>query len=300
MPVRKSILVVDDERETASLLEAALPPGEWSVEPESSADRALRRLARRPYGAVLAALDAPGVGGAEFIHSVHRLRPDAKVVIASSSAAPADVLESIKAHAFAHFSKPLDVEALVQMVVHAADVPAWTDGIEVLSATPHWIELRVRCRMVTADRLVQFLREMKMDLAPEEREGIATAFREMLVNAMEYGGAFDPEQTVDVSYIRTGHSLMYCIADPGSGFSLHDLPHAALSNPDNAPSRHLSYRTEHGMRAGGFGILFARSLVDELVYNELGNKVLLVKYLEHQGHREETPAPVSRLTPIPE
>lgn len=37
------------------------------------------------------------------------------------------------------------------------------------------------------------------------------------------------------------------------------------------------------MRAGGFGILVSRDLVDELVYNEKGNKVILIKYLAPEG-----------------
>ena len=104
----------------------------------------------------------------------------------------------------------------------------------------------------------------------------------MLLNAMEYGGKFDPEQTVEVSYMRTERSLIYCIGDPGSVFSPDQLPHAAISYPDEAPTQHMLYRMEHGMRAGGFGILFAKKLVDELVYNERGNKVLLIKYLKDQ------------------
>jgi hypothetical protein len=35
------------------------------------------------------------------------------------------------------------------------------------------------------------------------------------------------------------------------------------------------------MRPGGFGILMAKKLVDELLYNEQGNEVLLVKYLSN-------------------
>jgi anti-sigma regulatory factor (Ser/Thr protein kinase) len=45
------------------------------------------------------------------------------------------------------------------------------------------------------------------------------------------------------------------------------------------PTAHLLYREAHGLRAGGFGILFARKLVDEVTYNEHGNEVILVKYL---------------------
>ncbi len=280
MPLPKSILAVDDDPDVVSFLHRMLP--QWYVEIESRGERALLYLRMKRHGVVLVCLDAPGVDGFDFVRRLRRMRPEAKVIVTTAASTPADVIESIKAHAFAHFSKPFDEQALAQMIIQAVDTPAWTDGIEILSASPQWIELRVRCKRVTADRLVQFLGEMKLDLPVEERERIETAFREMLVNAMEYGAQFDPEQTVDVSYIRTERSLVYCIGDPGSGFSLDQLPHAAISNPDDAPSRHLLYREEHGMRAGGFGILFAKKLVDELVYNERGNKVLLIKYLSDQ------------------
>jgi hypothetical protein len=35
------------------------------------------------------------------------------------------------------------------------------------------------------------------------------------------------------------------------------------------------------MRPGGFGIMMTRQLVDELIYSEHGNEVLLIKYLDH-------------------
>jgi anti-sigma regulatory factor (Ser/Thr protein kinase) len=118
-----------------------------------------------------------------------------------------------------------------------------------------------------------------MDVSKEEREDIATAFREMLLNAIEHGGRFDPNQMVRVSYHRLTKAVVYLIQDPGDGFSFKVLPHAAVSNPADAPVAHLKYRSEHGLRAGGFGILFARNLVDEVTYNEQGNEVILVKYL---------------------
>ena len=34
------------------------------------------------------------------------------------------------------------------------------------------------------------------------------------------------------------------------------------------------------MRPGGFGILLVRNLVDELVYNERGNEVILIEYTD--------------------
>lgn len=37
----------------------------------------------------------------------------------------------------------------------------------------------------------------------------ATAFREMLLNAIEHGGQFDPNQVVRVSYIRPSKAIVY-------------------------------------------------------------------------------------------
>ena len=40
----------------------------------------------------------------------------------------------------------------------------------------------------------------------------------------------------------------------------------------------MDYRTARGMRPGGFGLLIAKRMVDEVIYNEVGNEVLLIKH----------------------
>lgn len=68
------------------------------------------------------------------------------------------------------------------MIRFAAEGPCWDEGIEVLSATPAWIRLVARCDLTTAGRLVQFINEIA-DLPDTERNAVAIAFREMLLNA---------------------------------------------------------------------------------------------------------------------
>ena len=75
-------------------------------------------------------------------------------------------------------------------------------------------------------------------------------------------------------------AIVYHFRDPGPGFDRQDLPQAALSNPADDPLAHVQWRATHAMRPGGFGILLSKQLVDELVYNEAGNEVLLIKYME--------------------
>ena len=162
----------------------------------------------------------------------------------------------------------------------ALESPCWDDGIEIVSATPQWIRLHVRCERLAADRLLQFMAEIAdLNLPEDERKDVGTAFREMLLNAMEHGGHFDPTQYVEISYVRTGHVVGCRIKDPGQGFSLQEIQHAAFANPPDDPTAHFAIRDEKGMRPGGFGVMLAKRMVDDLIYSEKGNEVLLVKYL---------------------
>jgi len=70
------------------------------------------------------------------------------------------------------------------------------------------------------------------------------------------------------------------IIDPGLGFTLDEISHAAIANPADDPIRHIALREEQGMRPGGYGVLLAQQLVDELIYGQHGNEVLLIKYLD--------------------
>ena len=38
------------------------------------------------------------------------------------------------------------------------------------------------------------------------------------------------------------------------------------------------HRADVGLRPGGFGMLIVRQVVDELVYNEKGNEVIMIKH----------------------
>jgi anti-sigma regulatory factor (Ser/Thr protein kinase) len=111
------------------------------------------------------------------------------------------------------------------------------------------------------------------------RESVGYAFRELLMNAVEWGGKLDPKRTVTISYVRAKRMLLYRIADPGPGFKMEGLDHAAISHPDN-PIEHVLIREEKGLRPGGFGILMVRAKVDDLIYNEKQNEVVFIKYLD--------------------
>jgi anti-sigma regulatory factor (Ser/Thr protein kinase) len=152
-------------------------------------------------------------------------------------------------------------------------------GVEVVSVLPDWVELRVPCDLAVISPLQELVTQLEAGLSLEVGEAISCAFREMLCNAVEYGGHLDPEALVEVRLIRLKHAFICRIKDPGDGFDLSSLDHAAINNPNDNPVRHAFVREEKGLRGGGFGILLASQLLDDLVYNERHNEVLFIKYL---------------------
>lgn len=152
-------------------------------------------------------------------------------------------------------------------------------GIEVVSVRPEWVELRVPSDLAAIPPLLELVTQLEAGLSPQVGEAISYAFRELLCNAVEYGGHLDPAALVEIRLVRLKRAFICRIKDPGDGFDPSSLDHAAINNPNGNPLRHASVRDEKGLRGGGFGILLASQLVDELVYNERHNEVLFVKYL---------------------
>ncbi|MBV8820743.1 MAG: response regulator [Acidobacteriaceae bacterium] len=281
MPPGKSILLVDDDPVTHDLVRAMLAREPHHIEGVFSGEEALEKLLDGEYDLVLSDIRMPGMDGLTLLNKIHEERPGTKVVVMTAESTPAKVVRAIHEKAFNYLSKPFSRDALIETVNAALDSVVAHDDIEVVSARPDWISLQLRCKLATADRLSQFFRELNADLGPDERDSVSTAFRELLMNAIEHGGKADPNQRVYVTYVRTARCIVYYIRDPGEGFSFENLPHAAVSNTPEQPFEHAAIRNQLGIRPGGFGILLTRNFADELVYSAKGNEVMLIKYLNH-------------------
>ena len=277
-PVR-TVLMVGGDPKIESQLRDLLAPDAWAIQHASDNAAALVMIQKKSFDLILTGEKTSGKDDIELLRKIRSLRPHTRLIILAHESTPEDVITSMREHAFSYFSRPFSPDALALMIQLAIEVPCWDDGIEVVSATPEWIRILARCDLKTADRVIQFLDEIA-ELPNPERSAVGMAFREMLINAIEHGGRLDPNQQVEISYLRARHMVKCRISDPGEGFTLDEIPHAAIANPADDPVRHLEIREAQGLRPGGFGVLLAQRLVDQLVYNEQGNEVVLIKYLD--------------------
>lgn len=280
------VLVIGSNDEISRKIGNALSATDFPMEYSVGHADALQRLRTRSFGVVITSPDSTVEEDLALLEEMRAIRPGVKSIALARHSTPDEVIAALRARVFACFTPPFDPDEIANLAKSAASDSQWRDDIQILSAKPEWVSLRVNCRLITAERLMTFAKELSAQLPENIREEMLQALREILLNAMEHGAAFNPDQVVEVTAVRTGRSMVFYVRDPGSGFRLESLSHAAVANPTDDPVAHIVQRETEGMRPGGYGLLLARGTVDELIYNEIGNEVLLVKYLDSVSETE--------------
>ncbi len=270
------ILVVDDDQVTRHLLRKVLSSAGFTATAAKDGVEALKLLQAGTFDLLLLDVWMPRMTGLQLLAKLPKKRP--RVVVMTSDDTPATLLKAVRERAFRYVNKPVESLALLRTVREVLKAPA-PPQVDVISASPDWVELVVPCTRAAAEHIQTVLSQLDTDLAPEMRESIGYAFRELLLNAVEWGGRLDSKRKVRIAYLRAKRMLMYRIADPGPGFNIENLEHAAVAHPDD-PIAHVHVREARGLRPGGFGLLTVRASVDELLYNEKRNEVVFVKYLD--------------------
>ena len=273
------LLIGVDDQTARGLAEAPELEG-CSFQKASGEVDALRRLRRASFDVVITNPASTLEADVALVEEIRRVRRAAKVILLAPQATPAGVIAALQAHVFACFGAPYEPAEIARMARQAIDAVDWRDDIEVVSALPNWLSVRVTSKALTAERLVAFLNEIPSELKEAERDRLLLAFREILLNAMEHGAGFGSDEHIEVAAVHTERTIVFYVHDPGPGFATESLDHAAVANPDDDPLAHAARRAEMGLRPGGFGILLAKKIVDELIYNQAGNEVLMIKHLD--------------------
>lgn len=276
----KKVLVVEDEPPLRRMLTKALDKAGMNVAAAEDGLDAMRQLKRRKFDVMLLDVWMPRMNGLEVLTQLRARPVKPRIVVMTGDNRPETLLSAVREQVFQCISKPFLTRDVVELVERALAAPPTMPQIQVLSARPDWVELLVPCERESAERIHDFMLRLKADLPDAVRDSVGQAFRELLLNAVEWGGKLDPTLLVRISYLRTKRLLMYRIADPGAGFNFEALPHCALSNPAGDPVHHAAIREEKGLRPGGFGLLLTKAVIDELLYNEQQNEVVFIKYLD--------------------
>jgi CheY-like chemotaxis protein len=276
--LKQKILVADDDRTTRFAISSMLKRAGYAVTTAKNGAEALRNIQRKTFDLAFLDIWMPQLTGLEVLARVREGQSHPRIIMMTSDATPETLLRAIREQAYEYLSKPFPPKVAVEVAERALKQNS-SPAIEVISAKPHWVELLIPCTWEAAERIQSFLMKLEADLPDDLRNTIGLAFKELLLNAVEWGGKLDPNRKVRIAQVRSSRMLLYRVADPGPGFSFKSLTHAAVGQPADEPIAHVNVRDQLGIRPGGFGISMIRAMADELFYNEAQNEVIFIKYL---------------------
>jgi CheY-like chemotaxis protein/anti-sigma regulatory factor (Ser/Thr protein kinase) len=276
----RKALVVEDERETGELLAEILRRHGFEPHVLAEGKPAVPWVRLNRPDLILLDLFLPDIDGYDVCADLKLERETNLIplVMVTARDHPQDKIHGLQVGANYYLTKPFTMDQLV----HAIDqVLAWRAELERSGAEGE-IHFEINSDTKYLEDLNHLLGSLFLfsGMSDDQVRQFIMAVRELATNAIEWGHKKQVERIVTATYRIDAEKITIIIRDTGPGFDPNNLVHAA--KPED-PVSHMMVREMLGMRDGGFGILMARGLVDDLQYNEKGNEVRLVKYFARGG-----------------
>lgn len=267
-------LIVEDHADQADMVAKILRLHEYNAVVAGTGGSGLELARLMAPDIVLLDLMLPDITGFDVCRSLRTDRVTMLTPIVMLTAMKDDEhrVQGFRVGANAYVTKPYGISELL-LAIQAAR--AWRTEMErsQLHGEIH-VELNSEITLLSDlnDFLLHLCRETPLD--NEQIMHLRQAVMEMAHNAIEWGNNHDSDRLVTIRYRIYEDRLEIVVRDQGRGFDVNNLPHAATPGD---PFTHLDVRDKLGLRAGGFGLMICKGMVDELRYNDVGNEVTLIK-----------------------
>jgi len=116
------------------------------------------------------------------------------------------------------------------------------------------------------DEIIILLRGLHAD--ESDTFDIRLCLEEALINAIKYGNKFDKNLDVLVECSCSENKISISVQDKGKGFDYSKIPD---------PTKEENLLVGHGR-----GVFLIKHLMDELRFNEKGNRLTMTKYLKRK------------------
>ena len=271
-----SVLIVEDDGNACRGLAQLLQGAGFQVRTAADGVEALEVLDREPPDLMLLDVWMPRMDGLQVLNQLKTRPRRPRVIVMTADDTPETVLLTLRQDAYQFINKPIQLSGLLDLMHGTLTAERDLPPIVVLSARAGWLELLVPCARSVADRIESFVVGLETDLPEDVRRATGTAFRELLLDAMESDCNLNPNHKIRIACLRAQRMLMFRIAAAGSGFRAGDLAAARTA----APEDHARGNGHHPPNMLRPGLLLARDLADELLVNEARNEVVFIKYLD--------------------
>ncbi len=125
--MRKSILIVEDEKILRISLTDALKEEGYTVLAVNDAEEALSALQHSDFSLIITDIRLPGINGMELLHQSLQSAPSTPVIVMTGYGNIKDAVESMRIGAFDYITKPFDLDDIFVTVNKALEVYSITE-----------------------------------------------------------------------------------------------------------------------------------------------------------------------------
>lgn len=262
--MQRRILIIDDHDDLATALDEVLSHVGHEVTIISDRVEALARNDLESFDIVITDLDVVSTGpvaglngdNATCLPHMPVFDPDEKVKAFKLCAAnfrrdefDEDELKSLVATILDHKIRFVDRPDTVQRLHENIEFEL-PSAISLMSIVLDYLMKRVE----------------KLGVIKPEQSNLFVALDEAFVNAVKHGNKFDAKKLVRIAAEVSKHEARFTIEDEGEGFDVKNIPDPL--DPQNL------------FKASGRGVLFIYNIMDEVAYNDRGNRLTMVKKSE--------------------
>ncbi len=265
--MQRKILIIDDHDDLATALEEVFTHVGHEVSVIEDRTRALEIDDLDSFDLVITDLD---VERSEPLVSLNGNGPKCLPVMPE-----AEHIQRVKAFKIfaANFRRDeFDEEELKNIVATVLDYKIrWVDKKDTVADMHENIEFELPSAISLMHIVLEYLmkRVEKLGVIKPEQSNLFVALDEAFVNAVKHGNKFDAQKLVRITAEISKQEARFTIEDEGEGFDVKNIPDPL--DPENL------------FKTSGRGVLFIYNIMDEVKYNDRGNRLTMVKKAHHEA-----------------
>lgn len=261
--MQRQILIIDDHDDLATALEEVFSHVGHSVKILDKRGEAVALGSLDSFDLVITDLDVAATDFAIQTNGDDACLPEMPVAHANEH------IKAFKLCASNFRRDEFDENELKDLVATVLDYKIrFVDKTELVAEMHENIEFELPSSLALMHIVLEYLmkRVEKLGVIKPEQSNLFVALDEAFVNAVKHGNKFDAGKLIRITAEVSKQEAKFTIEDEGDGFDIKSIPDPL--DPENL------------FKTSGRGVLFIYNIMDEVKYNDRGNRLTMVKRSE--------------------
>ncbi len=268
--MQKKILILDDHDDLKTLLTDEFGKRDYLIRSTENRDEAIDLINTEDFDLIVTDLDG------EHLVASKNGNDDEVSCLPEEIESPRSNIKAFKLCISNFKSEEKAEEELKYFVETILNFKArCVDKKEMIQDLREKIEFEVPSYVSLMHDILDYLmkRVEKSGVVNPETSNLFVALDEAFVNAVKHGNKFNAEKLVRIIAEVSKDEARFTIEDEGEGFNVNEIPDPR--NPENL------------FKTSGRGVLFIYNIMDEVRYNERGNRLTMIKKSETNLNRRD-------------